>query len=38
MVGPGPGVGQIVLVVSISLEILFNADQLGSDRWIMDSL
>ena len=33
----GPGVGRIVLLVSISLEILFSADQLGSEEWIMDS-
>lgn len=33
----GPGVGLIVHLVSISLEILFSTDQLGSDGWIMDS-
>ena len=34
----GPGVGQMVLLQSISLDVLFKVDQRGNDKWTIDSL
>ena len=33
----GPGVGQMVLLQSISLNVLFKVDQRGNDGWTIDS-